>query len=134
MSRDALIQRGRAAAERGMVDACVIRRRAGEPVVDDNTGEVTAAVTDVYTGRCEFQQNASGGAARAVQPGEDFQLLLQLVLKLPIAAPALEVGDEVTVTAAALDEQLVGQVFLVRDLFVKTHATARRVGITRRTS
>lgn len=130
MSRASALTRGRAAAEAGMVDACTIRRRTGE-TTDDNSGEVTPTWADVYAGRCRVQQRTV--QARSETPGQDYQLLTQLELQIPIAAPALLVGDEVAITASG-DPQLVGAVLIVRDLAAKSEATARRIGVTRRAS
>lgn len=125
-----------------MLDRCQIRRRGAGETVDDNTGEVIPVYEDIYgfgypgdpgDGKCKVQQRATG-AARPQTPGEDHQLLIALELHLPISAPQVLVGDEVTIIAAGLDPQLAGQVFLIRDLFAKSFATARRIGITRRTS
>lgn len=113
-----------------MVDACEIRRRTGE-TVDDTTGEVTATYTDVYDGRCRVQQ--AGAQAGSEEPGEAYVLMLRLEVQLPMSVTGLEVGDEIEVTASVHDPDLVGRVFLVRDLAHKTHATARRVQVTERT-
>jgi hypothetical protein len=40
----------------------------------------------------------------------------------------------VTITASVNDPDLVGRVFLIRDLFHKTEPTARRVGVIERTA
>jgi hypothetical protein len=130
MSRVSVLLRGRRAAEAGMVDTCSVRRQSGE-TTDDNTGEVTQTWADVYTGRCRVQQRTI--TAEDETPGQDFQLLSRLELQLPIAAPALQVGDEVTITASG-DPQLIDQVLIVRDLAAKSEATARRIGVTRRSS
>jgi Family of unknown function (DUF6093) len=129
------LARGRAAVEALMVDACEIRRRGAGGSVDDDTGVITPDRSTLYTGKCRVQQQSMGGAARAQTPGEDYQLLLGLEVQLPVVgSEGLQVGDEIEITAAAHDTDLVGQVFLIRDLFAKTHATSRRVGVTRRTS
>lgn len=133
MSLAGALARGQAAAEALMVDACTIRRRTGT-TVDDNTGVESATYADVYAGPCRVQQHATGGAAQEQTPGEDYQLLLRVEVQLPISVTGLEVDDEITITAAAHDPELVGQAFVVRDLFAKTHPTSRRVGVTRRTS
>jgi hypothetical protein len=131
MSAAGAVARGRALAESLMVDACTIRRSTGT-ATDDNTGEVTPTWDDVYAGKCRVQQQTTG--SQAATAGQDYQLLQRLEVQLPMSVTGVEVGDEVTITAAALDAALAGQVFLVRDLFAKTHATARRLGVTRRTS
>lgn len=132
MSASSLILRGRTAAERLMVDTCTIRRRGGGSTVDDDTGVITPNRSTVYTGKCRVQQQTA--QAQQETPGEDFQLLVRLEVQLPMSVTGVQVGDEIEVTASALDPDLVGQVFVVRDLFAKTHATARRIGVTRRTS
>ncbi|WP_422744345.1 DUF6093 family protein [Micromonospora sp. WMMD754] len=127
---DALLHRGRAAAERLMVDQCVVRRPSGEGSDDD--GNVVVTYEPVYAGKCRVQQpNAQAAQSDA---GEDYQLLLRLEVHLPMSVVGVEVGDEVEVTASVHDPDLVGRVFLVRDLAHKTHATARRLGVTERTS
>ena len=130
MSRESVLARGRAAAEVGMVDACTIRRVTGS-TVDDNTGIITPTRSTVYSGRCRVQQQAA--SAQGTEVGEDYQLLVRLEVQVPMSVTGVQVGDEVTITASEHDPDLVGQVFLVRELFGKTHATARRLGVTRRT-
>ncbi len=132
MSRASLLARGRSAAEAGMVDACTIRRVTGR-VSDPDTGEqvVTYLTPDPYVGTCRVQQATAQAQQQDV--GEDYLLMLRLEVQLPMSVVGLEVGDEVTVTASAHDPDLVGRVFLIRDLAHKTHATARRVQVTERT-
>lgn len=131
MSRVGALARGRAFAEEGMVDTCSIRRSTGS-TVDDNTGDESETWQSLYVGKCRVQQRTPG--AQQQTPGEDVQLMLSLELQLPVTVTGLRVGDEVTITASAHDPDLAGQVLLIRDLFAKTHPTARRVGVTRRTS
>ncbi|MEU8186012.1 DUF6093 family protein [Micromonospora carbonacea] len=128
---EAVLARGRAAAERLMVDACTIRRVTSEDG-SDGDGNVIREYEDLYVGPCRVQQTSAQAAQEDV--GEDFQLMLRLEVHLPMSVVGLEVGDEVTITASAHDPDLPSRVFLVRDLAHKTHATARRVGVTERTS
>lgn len=132
MSRASVLARGRTAAEAGMRDTCSIRRAIGT-AVDDNTGDETIAWEQLYAGKCRVQQRSEANSQQET-PGEDYQLLQRVELQLPMSVTGLREADEVTITASAHDADLVGVVFLVRDLFAKTHATARRVGVTRRTS
>jgi hypothetical protein len=114
-----------------MVDACTIRRRTGETT--DGDGNVTPTYgPDVYSGKCRIQQPNAQAAQADV--GEDFQLLLRLEVHLPMSVVGLEVGDEITVTASVHDPDLPGRVFLVRDLAHGSQKTARRVGVTERSS
>jgi hypothetical protein len=130
MSRASALARGQAAAELGMVDACTIRR-GGAPVLDDFSGTSTPGWTALYAGKCRVQQGIA--QADEQETGEDYQLRLRLVIQLPLTVVGLKVSDEITITAAGHDPDLVGRVFVIRDLFHKTHPTARRVGVVERT-
>lgn len=130
MSRGSVLARGRLAAEAGMVDECVVRRRVGA-TTDPDTGASTPTYADVYVGKCRLQ--TSRAEAGRTEAGEDFLLLLRLELHLPMSVTGLQVGDEATVTAAAHDPDLPGRTFRIHDLMHKTHATARRVGVIEKT-
>lgn len=132
MSRAAVLARGRAAAEAGMVDACQIRRVTGR-ATDPFSGVETPTYLnpDVYAGKCRVQQALAQAQQQDV--GQDYLLLLRLEVQLPMTVVGLRVGDEITITASVSDPDLPGRVFLVRDLFHKTDATARRVQCTERT-
>jgi hypothetical protein len=129
MSRDSALARGQIIALAGMVDACTIRRRTGE-TTDPISGAITPTWLALYAGACRVQQSLA--QADQHDAGENYQLQLRLVLQLPVTVTGLEVDDEVTVTGSR-DADLIGRVFLVRDLFHKTDMTARRVGVTERT-
>lgn len=131
MSRASALARGRVAAELGMVDACTVRRRTGG-TREPTTGVPTQPYTTLYTGKCRIQQAVA--VARPHEAGEDQVLVVRFDLQLPVAGTeGLKVSDEVTVTAAAHDQDLVGRVFVVWELAHKTEATARRVGMIERT-
>lgn len=129
---DTILTRGRAAAEALMQDTCTIRRPSGT-TTDPDTGVITPTYGDpLYEGKCRVQM--AGAQAAAQQPGEAYLLMLRLEVQLPMSVTGLEVDDEITITASTHDPDLVGRVFLIRDLFHKTHATSRRVQVTERTS
>lgn len=132
MSRASVLARGRAAAEAGMADACTIRRVTGGSS-DQTTGvhTKTYASPDPYSGKCRVQSALARSQPHDV--GEDYVRLLRLQLQLPLTVTGLQVLDEVTITAAAHDQDLVGRTFLISDLMHKTEPTARRVEITERT-
>jgi|SRR6185369_8184533 len=131
MSRASVLARGRAAAEAGMADACTIRRRNGG-TTDPVTGYPTQPYTQLYAGKCRVQQIT--GTARPHDVGEDYILELRIDVQLPVAgSEGLRVGDEVLITAAVNDADLVGRSFLVHDLAHKSEATARRVSCTEKT-
>jgi hypothetical protein len=122
---------GRAAAERNMVDTCTITRETGR-TTDVDSGLTTKTTSTLYAGKCRIQQ--PGRMARPEQVGEAqvYQLLIEV--QLPMAVTGLAVGDVVAVTASALDPDLVGRHFWIKDLAHKTHMTARRVGCEEVTS
>lgn len=131
MSRASVLARGRATAEAGMVDACVIRRVTSEST-DQTTGVVTPTYSTLYTGVCRVQQrDASASPAEA---GEAYALMLALEVQLPMSVTGLRTEDQITITASAHDADLVNRVFLIKGLAHKTHATARRVAVVERTS
>jgi hypothetical protein len=116
-----------------MDDTCIIRRRTGE-TTDDNTGEITPVWEEIYTGRCRVQHMDRTQASQEQDPGHDFQYHVRVELQIPVSVTDVEVDDEVTFLTAGHDPDLPGSVFIVRDLFSKTHPTSRRLGVLRRTT
>lgn len=132
MTRATALARGRAAAEISMVDSCTIRRTTAV-VTNPDTGATTPTYSALYAGKCRIQQPQA--IARPHDVGENYLLIARLEIQLPVAGTAgLLVGDEVTITAATRDPDLVGRVFLVQELPRKTDATARRVSVIERTN
>lgn len=130
MSAASVLARGRAAAELLMVDACTIRRKTGEST--GAGGVVTPTYSTLYTGKCRVQQDKA--QAQQQDPGEAHVLMLRLEIQLPMSVTGLQAEDVVTITASAHDADLVGRVFIVRDLAHASHKTARRVQVMERTS
>jgi hypothetical protein len=127
-----VLEKGRRAIERRMVDACTIRRADAGGTTDPDTGYPTQAYTELYAGKCRVQQSQTQAQQQDV--GEDNLLLLRLEVQLPVAGTeGLAVGDEITMTAAVNDADLVGRVFLIHDLAHATEKTSRRVQCTERT-
>jgi len=131
MLREDVLRRAQTMAVAGMRDTCTIRRPTA-PTEDLDTGEVTKTYLspDPYAGPCRIQQAIAQAQQQDV--GEDYQLLVRFELQLPMTVTGIQVRDEVTITASR-DPDLVGRVFLVRDLFHKTDASARRIGVTEKT-
>lgn len=132
MSAATALARGRALAEANMVDTCLIRRITSE-ITDPASGTITPTYATVYTGKCRVQQKEAQGREET-NVGQAYLIMLVVELQLPMSLTGLQVDDEVTITAAAHDPDLVGRVFTVRDLMHKTHATARRPSVQERTS
>jgi hypothetical protein len=114
--------RGRLAAESLMVDACTIRRKT--EVADPETGSMTPSYTAIYSGKCRFQQRVP--VSKPADVGQAFIWLQRLELQLPMAVTGVASDDLVTATASALDPDLVGRTWHIRELSHKTHQTARR--------
>lgn len=127
MSAASVLARGRAAARRLMVDACLIRR-AGSVTTDDLTGQVTTPYTPIYLGACRVQTTIAMG--NRTDAGEVSVVVLRLELQLPVVgSEGVRRGDLVSITASTNDTDLINRTFRVRDLHHKTHATSRRLQI-----
>lgn len=128
MSATSALLRGRVAAERLMLDTCTVKRLSGQVNTPD-TGQVVNTYTTVYSGKCKVQQADRSGVARPQSVGEAEVFMSRLQLHLPISATGVTSDDIATITASALDPDLVGKVFHVREPSAKTFLTARRFGI-----
>lgn len=128
MSASDAVLAGRIEAESLMVDSCTVHR-PGEPVTDPGTGVVTTPLTLVYTGKCKFQQTLAQ-SSNPVAGGHQFTVQ-DVRWDTPVGAGPFLVDDVVTVTAAALDPDLVGAGYRVTDPFHKTGATAQRTRVER---
>lgn len=127
MSAAALVARGRAAALALMVDSCTITRTATSST-NLQTGAVTGTVTTIYAGPCRVQRLPSGGIARPAVVGEAQLYQQPLYVQAPTTAVGVRVDDVVTITASALDADLVGHTYWVKELPAKTHTTMHRFG------
>lgn len=127
---EVVLARGRAAAERLMVDRCLIRRRTGETTGPG--GVVTPTYTTVCEGRCRLQQPATTAQER--EAGEASLLMLRFELQLPMSVLGVQADDEAKMIASQHDPDLVDREFLVRGLAHKTHAVMRRLQVEETTS
>jgi hypothetical protein len=123
MSATSIVLRGRARAEADMRDACTVQRVAS-PTTDPEIGVVTPAYSTVYAGKCKVQQ--SRPAVAPTEVGEAAVFVGQLTLHLPASVTGPAPDDLVTVTASALDPDLVGKVFRLRAPAHESYLTARR--------
>lgn len=131
MSLDALVFRGRAAAERMMVDTVTIDRQTGTTRNETTGREDPAYSAPLYEGKARIQQQRS--VSDEDQGGGRTVTILRRELQLPIDATGLQINDRVTVDTSH-DPDLPGRVFRVSSLFGKTHATSRRLAIEEVTS
>lgn len=120
-------RQGRRAAERMMADTCVVRAPSTFGPLDDDTGlrvETPGAV--VYSGPCKVQTFEAHESA--TDSGDHLYSVQRSSLHLPAAA---EVGVDciATITASALDPNLVGRRFRIGAFLHKTYATANRAQV-----
>jgi hypothetical protein len=113
-------------AESLMVDSCTVQRSSGT-VTNPDTGVVYPNLTTIYTGKCKIQKTVSQPANP--EAGEHQFTLQDSRWDTPVTAGPFLVGDVVTVTASAMDAQLVGCSFRVVETFHKSAATAQRVRV-----
>jgi hypothetical protein len=130
MSRDTILLRGRAAAEMLMQDTVTIATKTGE-TTDDLTGAVTPTYgSPTYSGvaRIQIGQNASSGGR--TESGAASVIIYGVSLQLPVlTSTGVERGDRVTINTCVNDPDLVGRTFFVENLFSKSDATSRRLGL-----
>lgn len=129
MSAASVTARGRAVAERMMVDTCTIKRQTGEVI--DEAGEGTPTYTTVYTGKCRVQ--ARNLASESPNVGQQRVDIYTTELQLPIAVTDVAVNDVVEITAS-LDPMLAGRSMRVNNLMYGTHKTMRRLSVEEPTS
>lgn len=137
MSIVGALRRGQRAAERLMVDQCLIRRRTGETtgpggVITPEYEVLYGPDLEPYRGKCRLQQPT--GTAQEQESGEANVLLIRFELQLPVSAVGLQADDEVLMTASVHDSDLPGREFLIRSVAHKTHAVMRRLQLEERTS
>ena len=112
-------------AESMMTDTCTIVRE-GTPTFDPTTGKYTTPTSPIYSGKCRIRTRGKFLRDRPVEAGDTEVILWPYTVSIPVTAPAIEVLDVVTVTAAA-DAALVDVQMHVRISGHATAATARRL-------
>ncbi|QYC44936.1 hypothetical protein Nocox_36910 [Nonomuraea coxensis DSM 45129] len=123
MSVSGVLGRGRVAALQLMRDTCVIERKDGEPVLDEETGQLEQPWTTVYTGVCRVKPRSSS----ETEWGEREVTLAQLVVSLPWdTAPQIQREDRVRVMESE-DGWLIGRHLDVVGVSLSGTATARRL-------
>jgi hypothetical protein len=133
MSATSAVLAGRQAAEKLMLDACLIRREdPNSEVTDPETGVITPTYTTIYAGKCKIGQAAP--ISRPATIGEAFIWLQRMELHLPMSVSTVESDDLVRLTSSTLDPDLLSRTWRVRDLAHKTYLTARRHQIEEQTS
>jgi hypothetical protein len=130
-----MIAGGRTLAESLMLDDCHITRPTSATTIDPDTGlPVVDPPTTIYGGtgdhdsdKCKIQSDS----VQAVNPtsGDHSYTVDRLSVHVPVSATGIQVGDQVEITASALDSGNVGRKFRVASTFRKTFATAQRLPV-----
>lgn len=126
MSRDSVIMQGRSFTEALMTSTCVITR-AGESVLDEETGEYETSPVTIYEGACKIK--FADTQARDFDAQSQILTEQTAILSLPIEASGsvdVTTDDVAELTVNPLDPALVGKRFRVSGLHSQTAATARR--------
>jgi hypothetical protein len=119
------LRRGRRAAEQQMIDKCDVGRPGATQT--DSDGNVTRPITPVYTGKCNLTQTAD--QPHETVAGEHEHIMQETRWDTPVGSGPFKIGDIVTMTSAALDDQLVGRSYRVTGLFNQSAATAQRCSV-----
>lgn len=130
MTAASTLARGRALAESLMVDSCRITRPGdGDPVFNNATGQYDdPPPITVYEGKCRLQVRESNPSSADVAGAS--WTLQDLDLQLPVVGSEAVAEDQtVEYLTSAHDPALPGKRFRVSGLFVKTHATSRRLRV-----
>ncbi len=118
-----VVEAGRAAARRLMVDACTVTRVTGT-ATNSTTGVVTPTTSTVYTGPCRIKPDPTPGESQA---GEREVVTRRFIVSVTTDEDGIAVDDIVTVTASELDPALVGVSLTVAGVIIGSHLTARRL-------
>lgn len=121
----AILPDRRVLAESLMVDACVVEKPTGQ-TLDQETGQYVTDYEQIWSGKCRLQmRDTVPSTPRA--GGQEFTVD-HVEVQLPVDGTAVILPDHrVTVTAAAVDQSLVGRHFTVSLVTAKTHAAMRRL-------
>ena len=134
MSVERALSRGRTAAERLMVDTCIIRRGSSEPVIDDETGAVTeGSRTVVYEGKCKVQSRST--VSSSPDAGGHSFVVVSREVHIPMG-DAGDVWDDdvVEVTSSRFNGFTVGKEYRVEGFTPDTFDTAARLPVKEMTS
>ena len=120
-----VIYRGRRAAEAIMSTTVRVRRYAGKPVTDPETGQVTRSFSVVYEGKAKIAAYEAFEQVKDIAGSQ--QTLSRTRVDFPVGSFSVLPGDEVHVVSDSADPMLAGKVLRVTvPAPYKSHATALR--------
>ena len=119
---------GRTLAESRMTDAVTVTRKDGEPVLDDETGDLVQTYETIYAGPCRLVLRS--GVVRDVDAQSQLLGVQRLELHVPVAGTSdIRNDDLFELTASTGDPSLVGLTGVVVGMFPHTGSTARRLPV-----
>lgn len=129
MTLESILTQGREAAEARMSDTCVVTHGTGAPTWNPTTEQYDTTPSVIYTGRCRVKLQAvrMSGEPDAVDRSH---VVVAPTVHVPASVLGLQIGDEVTITAAEFNLSLVGATFRITSLFRDSQATAQRLDCT----
>lgn len=133
MSRTSALMAGRRMAEEAMIDTCRATYE-GPPVLDENTGEVSAQPIVRFISPCKLSVGSLGSlipTSRERRAGGREVTELRLILYLPMDAPPVQPNDIVEIIAIGdpSDPQLLGRKVRVVAPVGQTFSTQRRFSV-----
>jgi hypothetical protein len=116
----------RSTSRAALPDTCRITRASGEPVLDEETLELTETGETIYEGPCRVRPQGSQEDDQPV--GDLHETLGPYVGTLPYDAEGVLVDDYLTVLSSS-DADMVGRSFQVRHIGLSSWQIDRRVGL-----
>lgn len=129
MSRDVILAAGRAAAEEGMTDACVVIERVAPGEWDEETNDYgPAEEVFSYEGPCKIK--ADGTQPALTESAGRPVVTIEPEIHFPVLTSGdIKTGQVVRVTDARYDPALIGREFIISGLSAASQATARRLRV-----
>lgn len=129
MSRDVILAAGRAAAEAGMTDMCVVIESVAPGEWDEEINDYgPAQEVFSYEGPCKVK--AEGTQPALTESAGRPVVTVEPEIHFPVMTSAgIETGQVVRITSARYDPALVGREFTVSGLSASSQATARRLRV-----
>jgi hypothetical protein len=127
MSIDTAIARFRGKQAEQFTTTATVTRNVGEPVTDDETGEVAQPTETVFSGECKIRPDSNRSSDDS-ETGETLIGKPDYEGKFPVDSDILR-DDLIHVTASQHDAGLVGRWFVVRKVGFDEWQISRVAGI-----
>jgi len=117
---------GRVLAERNMLDTVTIVRKS--ETFNETTGDYDIENESIYAGRARVQTYEP--QTTMPEAGGHTYMVQTYSVHIPVGSADVAIGDVITVTAAAIEPNLVGREYRVVGLLHKSLQTAYRLQVT----